>query len=62
LTLDPNKEHNDHYSAYNKPGAVMFWLQVMHMMLLNKKLLSVHDEHSCYVCAHLACVGDVACQ
>ena len=28
LTLDPNQEHNDHYSAYNKPGAVMFWLQV----------------------------------
>ena len=28
LTMDPNKEHNDHYSAYNKPGAVLFWLQV----------------------------------
>ena len=28
LTLDPNQEHSDHYSAYNKPGAVMFWLQV----------------------------------
>ena len=28
LTLDPNQEHNDHYSAYNKPGAVMYWLQV----------------------------------
>ena len=28
LTLDPNPEHNDHYSAYNKPGAVMYWLQV----------------------------------
>ncbi|EIE24386.1 hypothetical protein COCSUDRAFT_40799 [Coccomyxa subellipsoidea C-169] len=27
LTMDPNKEHNDHYSAYNKPGAVLFWLQ-----------------------------------
>ncbi|BDA42986.1 Peptidyl serine alpha-galactosyltransferase [Coccomyxa sp. Obi] len=27
LTIDPNKEHNDHYSAYNKPGAVLFWLQ-----------------------------------
>ncbi|CAL5222328.1 g4674 [Coccomyxa viridis] len=27
LTIDPNKEHNDHYSAYNKPGAVYFWLQ-----------------------------------
>lgn len=52
LTLDPNKEHNDHYSAYNKPGAVMFWLQVMHMMLLNTTLLRVQDERSCYVCAH----------
>ena len=29
LTIDPNKEHNDHYSAYNKPGAVYFWLQVL---------------------------------
>ena len=29
LTIDPNKEHNDHYSAYNKPGAVYFWLQVI---------------------------------
>jgi hypothetical protein len=28
LTMDPNTEHNDHYSAYNKPGAVLFWLQV----------------------------------
>ncbi|CAK0787343.1 hypothetical protein CVIRNUC_010562 [Coccomyxa viridis] len=27
LTLDPNQEHSDHYSAYNKPGAVIFWLQ-----------------------------------
>ena len=52
LTLDPNKEHNDHYSAYNKPGAVMFWLQVMHMMLLITTLLSVQDERTCYVCAH----------
>lgn len=26
LTVD--KEHNDVYSAYNKPGAVMYWLQV----------------------------------
>lgn len=29
LTMDPNKEHNDHYSAYNKPGAVLFWLRVI---------------------------------
>lgn len=28
LTLDPNPEHLDHYSAYNKPGAVLFWLEV----------------------------------
>ena len=26
LTVD--KEHNDVYSAYNKPGAVMYWFQV----------------------------------
>ena len=26
LTID--KEHNDVYSAYNKPGAVMYWLRV----------------------------------
>lgn len=31
LTMDPNKERNDHYSAYNKPGAVMYWLQVSHL-------------------------------
>ena len=29
LTID--KEHNDVYSAYNKPGAVMYWLQVCSM-------------------------------
>ena len=28
LTRDPNPEHNDHYSAYNKPGAVLYWLRV----------------------------------
>jgi hypothetical protein len=28
LTRDPNPAHNDHYSAYNKPGAVLYWLRV----------------------------------
>ena len=28
LTRDPNLRHNDHYSAYNKPGAVLYWLRV----------------------------------
>ena len=28
LTTDPNPQHNDHYSAYNKPGAVLYWLRV----------------------------------
>ena len=30
LTEDP--EHNDVYSAYNKPGAVLFWLRVSHRL------------------------------
>ena len=32
LTEDP--EHNDIYSAYNKPGAVVFWLRVSHQVPL----------------------------
>ena len=32
LTEDP--EHNDVYSAYNKPGAVLFWLRVSHQVPL----------------------------
>lgn len=30
-SLTQDKEHNDVYSAYNKPGAVMYWLRVSHM-------------------------------
>lgn len=29
-SLTQDKEHNDVYSAYNKPGAVMYWLRVSH--------------------------------
>ena len=27
-SLTHDTEHNDVYSAYNKPGAVMYWLRV----------------------------------
>lgn len=27
-SLTQDREHNDVYSAYNKPGAVMYWLRV----------------------------------
>lgn len=39
LTID--KEHNDVYSAYNKPGAVMYWLRVCP----NSYLLPVSRPH-----------------
>lgn len=44
LTIDA--EHNDVYSAYNKPGAVMYWLQVRCMLSANQK---AHEQkqHTC---------------
>ena len=36
LTRDPNIAHNDHYSAYNKPGAVLYWLRVSARALLKR--------------------------
>ena len=46
LTVD--KEHNDVYSAYNKPGAVMYWLRVRLSCYLHasRQYLS-HQGQSC---------------
>ena len=43
LTRDPNPQHNDHYSAYNKPGAVLYWLRVSRTLPGFAMPASVHD-------------------
>ena len=50
LTEDP--EHNDVYSAYNKPGAVLFWLRVSHQVPLACR--------GCLTCQQLRCGGLVS--
>ena len=41
-SLTQDREHNDVYSAYNKPGAVMYWLRV--------SLLQWYIEHNLNSC------------
>lgn len=46
LTVD--KEHNDVYSAYNKPGAVMYWLRVRPISSLHVSWQHLfHQGQSC---------------
>lgn len=54
LTIDPNKEHNDHYSAYNKPGAVYFWLQVLFGTTSNIQSGGIYAA-CLWICACVSC-------
>ena len=42
LSRDPNPDHNDHYSAYNKPGAVLFWLRVRRLCVCGGALAGMY--------------------
>lgn len=60
LTVD--KEHNDVYSAYNKPGAVMYWLRVCplltciwHPRLASQTKLSCTDRLQPHLAHKHAC-------
>ena len=60
LTRDPNPRHNDHYSAYNKPGAVLYWLRVHREAASCAMLASEHDACT-RTHARLRC-GSESCQ